>query len=105
AVTEARAVGPEGGPVGLAAASGRVVGGEGVDAVPAWAGLAGAAAAAGIRSSWAAPIIGATGVLGTISGYGETVGRPRADQLELITLYAGHAAASIAPPPPFAEPR
>src|SRR5690606_40171851 len=55
AVTDALPVGPDGGPVGLAAASGRVVVSEDVAADPAWAGLAGAAAAAGIRSSWAAP--------------------------------------------------
>jgi signal transduction histidine kinase/ABC-type multidrug transport system ATPase subunit len=105
AVTDALPLGHGGGPVGLAAASGRVVVSEDVAADPAWAALAGAAAAAGIRSSWAAPIIGATGVLGTISGYGETVGRPRADQLELITLYAGHAAASIERERLFAESR
>ncbi len=105
AVTDALPLGRGGGPVGLAAASGRVVVSEDVAADPAWAALAGAAAAAGIRSSWAAPITGATGVLGTISGYGETVGRPRADQLELITLYAGHAAASIERERLFAESR
>jgi signal transduction histidine kinase/ABC-type multidrug transport system ATPase subunit len=105
AVTDALPLGPTGGPVGLAAASGQVVVSEDVAADPAWVALADAAAAAGIRSSWAAPIIGATGVLGTISGYGETVGRPRADQLELITLYAGHAAASIERERLFAESR
>jgi signal transduction histidine kinase/ABC-type branched-subunit amino acid transport system ATPase component len=105
AVTDALPLGHDGGPVGLAAASGRVVVSEDVAADPAWAALAGAAAAAGIRSSWAAPILGTTGVLGTISGYGETVGRPRADQLELITLYAGHAAASIERERLFAESR
>jgi K+-sensing histidine kinase KdpD len=62
---------------------------------PAWAPLRDAAAAAGVLSGWAAPITGTSGVLGTISGYGDTVGRPRADQLALIALYASHAAASI----------
>jgi signal transduction histidine kinase/ABC-type branched-subunit amino acid transport system ATPase component len=97
--------GPAGGPVGLAAASGTVVVTDDVRLDPAWAGLAGPAAAGGVLSSWAAPITGTTGVLGTISGYGESVGRPRSDQLELITLYAGHAAASIERERMFAESR
>lgn len=88
-------LGAAGGPVGLAAARGQVMVSEDARTDPAWAPLAAAAAAAGVLSSWAAPVTGASGVLGTISGYGETVGRPRGDQLELITLYAGHAAASI----------
>jgi signal transduction histidine kinase/ABC-type multidrug transport system ATPase subunit len=105
AATEALPLGPAGGPVGLAATRGAVVVSEDVRADAAWAPLAGAAAEAGIQSSWAAPIVGTTGVLGTISGYGETVGRPRGDQLELITLYAGHAAASIERERLFAESR
>ena len=95
AAIEALPLGPAGGPVGVAAARGTVVVSEDVRTDPHWAALAGAAAEAGIQSSWAAPIVGSDGVLGTISGYGETVGRPRGDQLELITLYAGHAATSI----------
>jgi signal transduction histidine kinase len=47
------------------------------------------------RSSWSVPIVGAAGVLGTISGYADTVGKPQADQLELVSLYASHAAAAI----------
>lgn len=105
AATGSLTLGPAGGPVGLAAARGAVVVTEDVRADPAWAPLAAAAADAGILSSWAAPIVGTTGVLGTISGYGETVGRPRGDQLELITLYAGHAATSIERERLFAESR
>ena len=98
-------VGDAGGPIGQAAAGGAVVVTEDVRRDPAWAPLAGAATRAGILSSWTAPVVGATGVLGTITGVGETVGRPRADQLELITLYAGHAAASIERERLFAESR
>jgi signal transduction histidine kinase/ABC-type branched-subunit amino acid transport system ATPase component len=47
------------------------------------------------RSSWSVPILGSFAVIGTISGYADTVGRPQADQLELVSLYAGHAAAAI----------
>jgi signal transduction histidine kinase/ABC-type multidrug transport system ATPase subunit len=95
AVTGELPLGPEGGPVGLAARSGATVVSEDVATDPAWAPFRRAAAEAGVESSWAAPITGASGVLGTISGYGDTVGRPRADQLELIALYTSHAAASI----------
>lgn len=61
--------------------------------------------AVAVTSSWAAPITGSTGVLGTISGYGDTVGRLRSDQLELIMLYASHAAGSIERERLFAESR
>ncbi len=47
------------------------------------------------RSSWSVPIVGSGGVLGTISGYADTVGRPQNDQLELVWLYASHAAGAI----------
>jgi signal transduction histidine kinase/ABC-type branched-subunit amino acid transport system ATPase component len=105
AATEQLPVGDAGGPIGRAAAAGAVVVSEVVRSDPAWAPLAAAAATAGVQSSWTAPIVGATGVLGTITGVGGTVGRPRADQLELITLYAGHAAASIERERLFAESR
>ena len=95
AVTAELPLGAGGGPVGLAARTGATVVTEDVRTDPAWDPLRPAAAEAGVESSWAAPITGASGVLGTISGYGDTVGRPRADQLELIALYASHAAASI----------
>ncbi|HET6951980.1 MAG TPA: ATP-binding cassette domain-containing protein [Acidimicrobiales bacterium] len=97
--------GPAGGPVGLAAATGSVVVSDDLRLDRAWAGLAARAAEAGVLSAWAAPIQGASGVLGTISGYGASVGHPRDDQLELITLYAGHAAASIERERMFAESR
>jgi signal transduction histidine kinase/ABC-type branched-subunit amino acid transport system ATPase component len=95
AVTAELPLGAGGGPVGLAARTGATVVTEDVRTDPVWDPLRPAAAEAGVESSWAAAITGASGVLGTISGYGDTVGRPRADQLELIALYASHAAASI----------
>jgi signal transduction histidine kinase/ABC-type multidrug transport system ATPase subunit len=98
-------LGPAGGPVGVAADRAAVVVSEDVGTDARWAPLVQAAVAAGIRSSWAAPIVGTTGVLGAISGYGATAGRPRADQLELISLYAGHAATSIERERLFAESR
>ncbi|HLM62660.1 MAG TPA: ATP-binding cassette domain-containing protein [Acidimicrobiales bacterium] len=88
-------MGPAGGPVGLAAQTATTVVTDDVRTDPAWRPFRAAAAEAGVLSGWAAPITGVTGVLGAISGYGDTVGRPRSDQLALISLYANHAAASI----------
>ncbi len=62
---------------------------------PRWAPLASAGYESGPRSCWSVPIVGSSGVLGAISGYADTVGRPQADQLELVSLYASHAAAAI----------
>jgi signal transduction histidine kinase/ABC-type multidrug transport system ATPase subunit len=88
-------VGPSGGSVGLAAATGNVVVVEDVRIHPAWERFRAAALASGILSSWAAPIVSSDGVLGTVSGYGTAVGRLQQDQLELVSLYASYAAAAI----------
>lgn len=49
----------------------------------------------GIRSEWAAPIVGSRGVLGAVSGFGTSVGRPDPERLELARVYLGHAASAI----------
>jgi signal transduction histidine kinase len=54
-----------------------------------------AAQAAGLQSAWAAPIVGNDGLLGVLSGYSRSAGRPTPDQLELVAAYAAHAAAAI----------
>ena len=68
-----------------------------------------AAAASGIRSEWAAPIVGTHGVLGTVSGFATSVGRPEPAQLELARALprlrgVGHRARAAAgrglPPQP-----
>ena len=87
-------VGTGGGPPGAAAASGKPVVIEDTRRNPLWPPLRWTGAGQP-RSSWSVPIVGAAGVLGTISGYADTVGRPQADQLELVSLYASHAAAAI----------
>jgi signal transduction histidine kinase/ABC-type branched-subunit amino acid transport system ATPase component len=102
-VTAELPLGPAGGPMGLAAWAGAPVVTEDVRVDPAWRPFRPAAAQAGVVSSWAAPITGASGVLGTISGFGDTTGRPRGDQLALIGLYANHAAGSIERERLFAE--
>jgi signal transduction histidine kinase len=87
-------VGPGGGPPGSAAATGTTVVIEDTRRSELWRPLRWTGAGQP-RSSWSVPIVGAAGVLGTISGYADTVGRPQADQLELVSLYASHAAAAI----------
>jgi signal transduction histidine kinase/ABC-type branched-subunit amino acid transport system ATPase component len=94
-VNERLPIGAEGGSAGLAAATAEVVVADDVMVHPSWRLYRDAAAASGIRSAWAAPIVGARGVLGTVSGYGTSAGQPDADRLELATLYLGYAAAAI----------
>jgi signal transduction histidine kinase len=57
--------------------------------------FADAAHRAGVISAWAVPILGTDGVLGVISGWSPTQGRVQTEQLELVSLYAGHAAGAI----------
>lgn len=87
--------GPEAGCVGLAAETGTTVVLEDVQSDPLWQPFREAAEGTGIRSAWAAPIVGPHGLLGILSGYDTAVGAPRADQLELVSLYAVHAASAI----------
>ena len=93
-------VGRAGGPPGLAVATGEAVVVVDVRHDRGWAGLVGSGVVGsgrepGPRSSWSVPIAGSGGVLGTITGFADTVGRPQPDQLELVSLYASHAAAAI----------
>jgi signal transduction histidine kinase len=83
-----------GGPPGMAAATGQAVVVDDARYDPLWAPFL-EAGATQPRSFWSVPIVGSGGVLGTISGYADTGGRPQSDQLELVWLYAGHAAAAI----------
>ncbi|MGB9111703.1 MAG: ATP-binding cassette domain-containing protein [Acidimicrobiales bacterium] len=88
-------VGRVGGPMGMAAQTRRIVIDEDVTKSPSWAPFAALRAKAGIRSSWSVPIIGSRGLIGAITGCQQSVGRPQADQLELVSLYAGYAAGAI----------
>ncbi len=94
-VNAALPVGPDGGPAGLAAADGTVVVVDDLQARSVWRPGAAAAAAAGIRSAWAAPIVGSNGVLGTVSGYAASPGNPAPERLELATIYLSYAASAI----------
>jgi signal transduction histidine kinase/ABC-type branched-subunit amino acid transport system ATPase component len=88
-------VGPGGGGAGLAAAEAEAVVVYDLSAHPGPERYRQAAAASGIRSEWAAPIVGTRGVLGTVSGFASSVGRPEPAELELVGLYLGYAASAI----------
>ncbi len=91
---ESLPVNADGGPPGLAAASGQAVVVEDIRRDRHCARFR-SGATNEPRSSWSVPIVGAQGVLGTITVFADTVGRPQVDQLELIGLYASHAAAAV----------
>jgi signal transduction histidine kinase/ABC-type sulfate/molybdate transport systems ATPase subunit len=91
---ESLPVDADGGPPGLAAATGDAVVVEDMRTEPLCARFR-SGEPSEPRSSWSVPIVGADGVLGTITVFADTVGRPRPDQLELVGLYASHAAAAI----------
>jgi signal transduction histidine kinase/ABC-type multidrug transport system ATPase subunit len=88
-------LGEAGGCAGLAGAGGDVVVVDDLTTDPTDDRYRRAAAASGIRSEWAAPIVGSRGVLGTVSGFATSVGHPEPVQLELARVYLGYAAASV----------
>ena len=88
-------IGLDGACAGLAAEAAEVVVVDDLSTHPVPAGYRAAAAASGIRSEWAAPIVGTHGVLGTVSGFGTSVGRPETERLELARVYLGYAASAV----------
>jgi signal transduction histidine kinase/ABC-type multidrug transport system ATPase subunit len=84
-----------GGPPGIAAARGETVLVDDCRHDPRWAPFRRSDRRQRVRSAWSVPIVGAAGVLGTISGFANLPGRPQHDQLELVALYASLAAAAI----------
>ncbi|HET6772329.1 MAG TPA: ATP-binding cassette domain-containing protein [Acidimicrobiales bacterium] len=88
-------LGVDGGAAGLAAARADAMVVEDLSTYPAPAPYRQAAALSGIRSEWAAPIVGGQGVLGTVSGFAGALSRPEPAQLELARLYLGYAASAI----------
>ena len=87
--------GPDGGPVGLAAAGERPVVEENVQSAASWAAFSEVARAAKVASSWSVPVQGPGGLLGVITVFRAMTGRPQRDDLDLVTLYAGYAASAI----------
>jgi signal transduction histidine kinase/ABC-type multidrug transport system ATPase subunit len=87
--------GPAGGPVGLVAETGLPVVEENVQAGQAWARFSDVARSAKVASSWSVPVLGPGGLLGVITVFRAMTGKPRRDDLDLATLYAGYAASAI----------
>jgi signal transduction histidine kinase/ABC-type multidrug transport system ATPase subunit len=85
-----------GGAVGLAAATEQPVIEDNIPARPgSWAAFADLARSAKVASSWSVPVLGPGGLLGVITVFRSVTGRPRRDDLDLATLYAGYAASAI----------
>ena len=61
----------------------------------AWAPFAELAKSAKVASSWSVPVLGPGGLLGVITVFRATAGKPRRDDLDLATLYAGYVASAI----------
>jgi signal transduction histidine kinase/ABC-type multidrug transport system ATPase subunit len=87
--------GPDGGPVGLAAAREQPVIEENARAGAAWLPFSDLARAAKVASSWSVPVMGPGGLLGVITVFRAMAGKPQRDDLDLVTLYAGYAASAI----------
>jgi len=87
--------GPAGGPVGLAAATAEVVVDDNVRASASWEPFRDLARAAKVRSSWAVPVLGPSGLIGVITVFRQVTGRPQRDELDLVSVYAGHAASAV----------
>jgi signal transduction histidine kinase/ABC-type multidrug transport system ATPase subunit len=87
--------GPAGGPVGLAAQGQAPVIEEKATARLSWAPFGDLARTAKVASSWSVPVLGPGGLVGVITVLRGTAGRPQRDDLDLVTLYAGYAAAAI----------
>jgi len=89
-------VGAAGGPVGLAAERQvpviednlRTDGGS-------WQVFGNLARPAKVASSWSVPVLGPGGLLGVITVFRAMPGKPRRDDLDLASLYAGYAASAI----------
>jgi signal transduction histidine kinase/ABC-type multidrug transport system ATPase subunit len=89
------ALGPEGGPAGRAAAGGVPVFEENLREADAGAQLPGPAGTAAIASSWSVPVMGPGGVSAVITAFMAEPGPPLRDELDLLTVYAGYAAAAV----------
>ncbi len=88
-------LGPAGGPVGLAATAQCPIVEEDVQGGAAWTDFAELARSAKVASSWSVPVLGPGGILGVITVFRATAGKPQRDDLDLATLYAGYAASAI----------
>ncbi|HEV3379577.1 MAG TPA: ATP-binding cassette domain-containing protein [Trebonia sp.] len=85
-----------GGPAGIAARSEQPVVEDNIPARPgSWNGYSGLARSAKVASSWSVPVLGPGGLLGVITVFRSTTGKPQRDDLDLAGLYAGYAASAV----------
>jgi signal transduction histidine kinase/ABC-type multidrug transport system ATPase subunit len=85
-----------GGPAGLAVTTRQPVVEDNIPARPgSWAVFGSLARSAKVASSWSVPVLGPDGLLGVITVFRSTTGKPRRDDLDLASLYAGYAASAI----------
>ena len=87
--------GPAGGPVGRAAAAQENVVVSELQAADGWGPLAAVLRLSGIGGTWSVPVMAPQGLSGVITVFRSAPGSPRRDDLDLVALYAGHAAAAI----------
>ena len=87
--------GPAGGPAGIAAMTGEPVIAEDARGGGPWASFANLAASTRVASSWSVPVLGPRGLAGVITVFRAMPGKPKRDDLDLVTLYAGYAASAI----------
>jgi ABC-type multidrug transport system ATPase subunit/signal transduction histidine kinase len=88
-------LGPEGGAIGRAAATGETVFEPELRTSGAWRPWRTFAPAARLAGSYSVPVLGTSGVLGVMTVFRRQPGRPLRDELDLVMLYAGHAAAAL----------
>jgi len=88
-------VGPAGGPVGVAGQTQAPIIADNARAGLSWAPFGDLARTAKVAASWSVPVFGPGGLLGVITVLRSIAGRPKRDDLDLVTLYAGYAAAAI----------
>jgi signal transduction histidine kinase/ABC-type multidrug transport system ATPase subunit len=89
-------VGAAGGPAGLAAERQVPVIEENLRAGGgSWDVFGALARPSKVASSWSVPVLGPGGLLGVITVFRAMPGRPRRDDLDLASLYAGYAASAI----------
>ncbi|HSZ38509.1 MAG TPA: ATP-binding cassette domain-containing protein [Trebonia sp.] len=85
-----------GGPAGTAAHTQRPVVEDNIPARPgSWSGFGTLARSAKVASSWSVPVLGPGGLLGVITVFRSTTGKPQRDDLDLAGLYAGYAASAV----------
>jgi signal transduction histidine kinase len=84
-----------GGPVGLAAETREPVVVDDVRTSETWSEFRAAARTARIGSSWTIPMTDANGLVGVFTVLRPAIGKPRRDELDLVTLYAGYAASAL----------